>query len=540
MNVAITTHGCPYVAEIERLTGLFFDEGHIEVVTEDQSPDASAAGKFAHPDVEIALVLTAQPGSVAVSGTLRAGTFSTSANHTDAVNTDVIQRKTRSTGTEAANSSALESGEDASWRKRAKHATLHVLHQLLEAFTGEHQPWGVLMGVRPLKLVHKMFERGLPASSVRAQLAEDYLISPERSDLLLEIADVQTQVVPDLYELDRELSVYIGIPFCPTHCAYCTFPAYSMTEKATYVVDFLRAMDLELKHLGGLLREYQIPVTSVYIGGGTPTSLRAHELQQLMESIYREIPAPHSWREFTVEAGRPDTITPDRVKVMKEYGVGRISVNPQTFKAQTLKDIGRGHTPDTVDHRFHYVRDAGFDNINMDMILGLPGETVDDVRYTMERIERLHPDSVTLHTMSFKRSAVVKTQRDRFFIPSVASVRQMMSESSAWARSLGFHPYYVYRQKDILGNLENVGFAMTGKESIYNIAIMEERQTIVGIGGGSVTKAIGKGGQHLGRLANPREPKAFVVTVDQVVAKKDALLRRVFESYTRVGTTPVT
>ncbi|OFW76848.1 MAG: coproporphyrinogen dehydrogenase HemZ, partial [Alicyclobacillus sp. RIFOXYA1_FULL_53_8] len=416
------------------------------------------------------------------------------------------------------------------WRKRGKQAVLHVLHQLLEAATGEHQPWGILTGVRPLKLVHNMQEQGQPDAQIRQQLLEEYLLSSERTDLLIEIADRQKRVVPDLYQLDKEISIYVGIPFCPTHCAYCTFPAYSMVDKATYVDAFLAAMDLEFAHLGRLLQEYKIPVTSVYIGGGTPTSLRAGELQQLMEMIYRDIPNPAAWREFTVEAGRPDTITPDRVEVMRKYGVNRISVNPQTFKASTLKQIGRGHTPDIVDHRFHYVRDAGFTNINMDMILGLPGETVDDVRYTMERIERLNPDSVTVHTMSFKRTAVVNQERNRFEIPHSQVVRQMMRESTAWARERGYLPYYVYRQKDILGNMENIGFSRAGKESVYNICIMEERQTIVGIGGGAVTKLIGPHGKHLGRFANPREPKAFVETIGQVVEKKDELLKSAFEA----------
>jgi oxygen-independent coproporphyrinogen III oxidase len=432
---------------------------------------------------------------------------------------------------QASRETPLSEGSDAvTWRKRGKQTVLHVLHQLLEQVTGEHQPWGILTGVRPLKLVHMMMEQGLPKEQIRTRLLTDYLISPERVELLMEIADIQLQVVPDLYRLDREVSIYIGIPFCPTHCAYCTFPAYSMTEKATYVVEFLKAMDLELAHLGRLLREFEIPVTSIYIGGGTPTSLKAPELEWLMESIYREIPNPETWREFTVEAGRPDTITPDRVAVMRKYGVNRVSVNPQTFKASTLKEIGRGHSPDIVDKRFYLVREAGFENINMDMILGLPGESIDDVRYTLERIERLDPDSVTVHTMSFKRSAVVKTERERFDIPQAQAVRRMVEETSAWAKRLGYHPYYIYRQKDILGNMENIGYAKPGKDSVYNICIMEERQTIVGIGGGAVTKLIGGNGAHMGRFANPREPKAFVETVQEFVERKDKKLRPVLES----------
>jgi oxygen-independent coproporphyrinogen III oxidase len=504
MQIHVTVDQCPFDDEITRMVHLFYEDSDLTIAY------AGEGDKDVHTaDVHIKLGLTSGEDCVTAVGEVAYGT---------------------TTGTATKVKTIPSQADHATWRKRSKQAVLHVLHQLLEKVSGEHQPWGILTGVRPLKLVHSMREQGLPQSEIRQQLLDEYLISPERVNLLLEIAEVQNEVVPDLYHLDREVSLYIGIPFCPTHCAYCTFPAYSMQEKATYVDDFLKAMDVEFAHVGRLLREYEIPVTSVYIGGGTPTSLRANELELLMESIYREIPNPETWREFTVEAGRPDTITPDRVKVMKKYGVNRISVNPQTFKASTLKAIGRGHTPDIVDHRFHYVREAGFDNINMDMILGLPGETLDDVKHTMERIERLDPESVTVHTMSFKRSAVVKNERDRFDIPHSRLVRQMMDEAARWARGLGYHPYYVYRQKDILGNMENVGYAKPGKDSVYNICIMEERQTIIGIGGGAATKLIGAGAKHMGRFANPREPRAFIETIHQVVERKDKVLRPVLES----------
>lgn len=501
------------------MTRLFFDMSQINIQSFDE--DSRELVESDLEDLSIFLRLDRQESQVSAFGRLRVNTSRDS--ESGSVMEPIEARHVKL---------LTESPDPAAWRKRGKQAVLHVLHQLLEAVTGEHQPWGILTGMRPLKLVHTMKENGQDVATIRQQLKSQYLVSEERTNLLLEIASNQERVVPDLYELDHEVSLYVGIPFCPTHCAYCTFPAYSMVEKATYVDAFLQAMEVEFIHLGRLLREYQVPVTSVYIGGGTPTSLRAVELQQLMEMLYAHVPNPESWREFTVEAGRPDTITPDRVRVMRDYGVNRISVNPQTFKARTLKEIGRGHTPDIVDHRFHFVRDAGFNNINMDMILGLPGEDLSDVRYTMERIERLDPDSVTVHTMSFKRSAVVNQQRDRFEIPHTEIVRQMMAETTLWARSLQYHPYYVYRQKDILGNLENVGLARTGKESIYNVCIMEERQTIVGIGGGAVTKLIGPRGKHLGRVANPREPKAYVETIHQVVEKKDELLRSAFESRT--------
>ncbi|MFD2169253.1 coproporphyrinogen dehydrogenase HemZ [Tumebacillus lipolyticus] len=421
----------------------------------------------------------------------------------------------------------VEPPVEAQRKKRSKQAVLFVLHEVLERLTGQGQPWGILTGVRPLKLVHNLIEAGTSFDQIRAIMRDQYLISQERIDLLLQIADVQLRAVPDLYQIDKQVSLYIGIPFCPTHCAYCTFPAYSMEDKATYAPAFLDALEREFAAIGQFLQEESIGVTSVYLGGGTPTSLQAKELTRVFEALYRQIPDADRWREFTVEAGRPDTITPERVEVMRKYGVNRVSVNPQTFKAETLKVIGRGHTPNIVDKRFHLVREAGFENINMDMILGLPGETVDDVRHTRERIEALMPDSVTVHTMSFKRTSNVTKEKDAYEIPHTQVVRQMMAETADWASGLGYHPYYVYRQKDILGNLENVGYAMPGKDSVYNIAIMEERQTIIGLGGGASTKLYKKG-EFLGHIYNAKEPKAYVDSVDATTHKKLAKLRELF------------
>lgn len=526
MNVYVTLEGCSYTREVETLIRLFFEDADVLFHTADVVEDGNHFVDIER-EGQVGAVLhihvTHDETSVTADGKL---SFFTASSLEGPLN-----EKGRQDAFAANYTEPLSSTDSVSVRKRSKHAVEHVVHQLFERATGEGQPWGMLTGIRPLKLAHQLLSEGVKGSEIGERLEERYRIRSDRASLMVEIAEHQLEVVPDLYDLDRAVSVYIGIPFCPTHCAYCTFPAYSMVDKATYVDDFLQAMDVELAHLGRLLAEFQIPVTSVYLGGGTPTSLRAVELARLMESIEREIPGKSEWREFTVEAGRPDTITPDRVQVMKRYGVSRISVNPQTFKASTLKEIRRGHTPDQVDHRFHYVREAGFDNINMDMIIGLPGENIDDVRYTMERIGRLDPDSVTVHTLSLKRSAVVKTERDRFYLAETPEIRQMVEESHEWARGLGQIPYYVYRQRDILGNMENVGFAKPGKESVYNICIMEERQTIVGIGGGSVTKLIGKNAKNFGRFANPREPKAYIDSIHNVISRKDRALREVFMTH---------
>ncbi len=426
-------------------------------------------------------------------------------------------------------------------RKVAKRAILFALHETLSEWTGAVQPWGILTGVRPTKLAHALVRRGLqdgrPVSDAKiaATLQSDYLIDPARARLVTEIIRREREVVPDLYRLDRAVSVYVGIPFCPTHCAYCTFPAYSMVDKAQYAEGFLAALIREIRMAGEVLREYGVPVTSVYVGGGTPTSLKAPELAELLQNLLLHIPARANWREFCVEAGRADTITADRVQVMKDFGIDRVSVNPQSFKAATLKHIGRGHSPDIVDKRFALFREAGFDDINMDLILGLPGENLADVLYSLERTLALRPDEVTVHTLSFKRAAVVTREREAFPVPDDDTVRRMMTAADSALRGAGLRPYYLYRQKDILANLENVGYALPGKEGVYNICIIEEAQTVVALGGGAASKWVTPGSGVITRHQNPSEPLAYVSHIDRLLQVKEAKLRSVCEAINSSG-----
>ncbi|MCY0901863.1 MAG: coproporphyrinogen dehydrogenase HemZ, partial [Firmicutes bacterium] len=355
-------------------------------------------------------------------------------------------------------------------------------------------------------------------------LQDQYAISATRASLLTEITRRERAVMPDLYHLDRAVSLYVGIPFCPTHCAYCTFPAYSMVDKARYAEGFLAALTTEITRAGDLLRQYNIPVTTVYIGGGTPTSLKAPELRHVLETLLRHVPGAGHWREYSVEAGRADTITADRVAVMRELGVNRVSVNPQSFRAATLRAIGRGHSPEIVDKRFALFREAGFTNINMDLILGLPGENLDDVLYTLERTLRLEPDAVTVHTLSYKHSSAVTRDPSAYTVADNPTIVAMMAAADRHLRAAGQQPYYLYRQKDILANLENVGYSLPGKEGLYNIAIIEEAQTILALGGGGASKWVAPSQGVIGRHQNPREPSVYVGTLDPVWAKKEAVL----------------
>jgi oxygen-independent coproporphyrinogen-3 oxidase len=412
-------------------------------------------------------------------------------------------------------------------RSLGKRALLLALHQLLHRRTGRTLPWGVLFGVRPSKLGH-----GEPARV----LVSEYAIRQDRAQLLVEVAENELRALPDLYQLGQEVSIYVGIPFCPTHCTYCTFPAYSMAEKARYAGDYMQALAMEIRAVGEALQAQRIPVTTVYIGGGTPTSLRAAELDYLLTLLQDHLPNADRWRELSVEAGRADTITADRVQVMKAAGVNRVSVNPQSFRDHTLWKVGRGHSAKIIDERFMLFREAGFENINMDLIMGLPGENLEDARFSLMRTLALAPDSVTIHTLSYKRGAQVIKGSEHDEVPAADMVEAMLDLAEQELRQHGLQPYYLYRQKNILAGRENIGYAHVGKEGLYNISIIEEAQTIVALGGGGASKWRDPQSGHIAHTVNARDPAAYVAHIEQIIESKrqhiDALAKKRGLNYT--------
>ncbi len=411
-------------------------------------------------------------------------------------------------------------------RDQAKRALNLALLQALIKYTGIEQPWGTLTGVRPLKLVHNRRQQGIPSSEITQELIQDYLIAPEKVRLMEAIVEKQLQVVPDLYDLEREVSIYIGIPFCPTKCAYCTFPAYAITGKQGSVDHFLAGLHVELEAIGNWLREHEYGVTSIYFGGGTPTSIEAHELDALFETIQRHFPNEGRSRELTVEAGRPDTITRDKINVMKKWQVDRISINPQTFTERTLNAIGRHHTVDEIMEKYELARSMGMKNINMDLIIGLPGEGMEEYLDSLAKIKALRPESLTVHTLSYKTASTMTKNKENYPVASRETIAEMVAVTSEWTKALGYHPYYLYRQKNILGNQENVGYALEGKESIYNIMIMEEKQTIIGLGCGASSKIISPVSNKITRYANPKEPKVYNEQFQQYIDGKLAVLNQ--------------
>ena len=422
----------------------------------------------------------------------------------------------------------LQRGSEKEQFKQVKNAVAHVYLMVLQDFTGITQKWGILTGVRPTKLLHKKMQEGIPLEAAHQQLKVDYLITDEKIQLMQQIVDRQLTVVPDLYSLKREVSIYIGIPFCPTKCAYCTFPAYAINGRQGSVDSFLGGLHYEMRKIGAWLKENGVRITTVYYGGGTPTSITAEEMDMLYEEMVASFPNVSGIREITVEAGRPDTITPEKLAVLKKWNIDRISINPQSYTQETLKAIGRHHTVEETIDKFHLARSAGMNNINMDLIIGLPGEGVEEFTHSLLETEKLMPESLTVHTLSFKRASEMTQNRGRYKVAERTEVEKMMNLAQDWTASHGYVPYYLYRQKNILGNLENVGYSLPNQESIYNIMIMEEQQTIIGLGCGASSKFIDPVSGKITHFANPKDPKSYNDGFEAYTDEKIKILDELF------------
>ncbi len=414
--------------------------------------------------------------------------------------------------------------------KQLKKAVSHVYLKLLQDWTGITQQWGILTGIRPTKLLHNHMKQKTPKEIAHQELREQYLISDGKIDLMQRIVDRQLSVVPDLYELQNEVSIYIGIPFCPTKCAYCTFPAYAINGRQGSVDSFLGGLHYEMREVGKWLKEHNIKITTVYYGGGTPTSITAEEMDMLYEEMNLSFPDVASIREITVEAGRPDTITPEKLEVLKKWNIDRISINPQSYIQETLKAIGRHHTVQETIDKFHLARNMGMNNINMDLIIGLPGEGVPEFAHTLAETKKLMPESLTVHTLSFKRASEMTKNKEKYKVADRAEIERMMEMAETWTEAHNYAPYYLYRQKNILGNLENVGYALENQESIYNIMIMEEQQTILGLGCGAASKFIDPKTGKITQFANPKDPKTYNESFKKYTEEKLNLLRELFSS----------
>lgn len=400
-------------------------------------------------------------------------------------------------------------------RPQIKNVLKQQVYLLLREETGIELPWGTLTGIRPTKIPMGMLKEGKNDDEISHYMKNTYFVSNEKIKLSIDIAKREQKILDGLHKTDG-FSLYIGIPFCPTTCLYCSFTSYPIVKWENRVEEYLTALKREIDFTADIYRDQTLD--TVYIGGGTPTTLNPEQLEELIDYLKKRFDFK-TVQEFTVEAGRPDSITREKLDVLYRCGVDRISINPQTMNEQTLKIIGRQHTADQVKKSFLLAREVGFTNINMDLILGLPGENLAMLIKTLSEIERLNPDSITVHSMAIKRAAgMAQFLSEHEEIKSV-NTPQMMEAAAKTAESMGMKPYYLYRQKNMAGNFENVGYAREGKYGIYNILIMEEIQSIAALGAGSISKVVFPDGR-IERIDNVKDVTLFIEESDRLLEKK--------------------
>ncbi|MBR5565914.1 MAG: coproporphyrinogen dehydrogenase HemZ [Roseburia sp.] len=408
---------------------------------------------------------------------------------------------------------------DFSDRSETKNRLKQHLYLMLKQYSGKELPWGTLTGIRPTKIPMKFLEEGKSREEIEQYMKEAYFVSSEKIDLSIDIAERELKLLQKI-DYENGYSLYIGIPFCPTTCLYCSFTSYPLSAWRSRVDAYLDALEKEIQFVS--VKFYHKKLNSIYIGGGTPTTLEPHQLDRLIRFIKCHFDLSHCV-EFTVEAGRPDSITREKLEVLYKWGVDRISINPQTMKDETLRLIGRHHTVEQTIECYKIAREVGFDNINMDLILGLPGESLEDVHDTMEQIKELNPDNLTVHSLALKRAARLNMFKDDYKDYKMVNTQEHMDLVSSYCKELDLKPYYLYRQKSMAGNLENVGYAKSGKAGVYNILIMEEKQTIMAIGAGTVTKRVFPDGR-IERVDSVKDVGLYIDRIDEMIGRKKELL----------------
>ncbi len=375
-------------------------------------------------------------------------------------------------------------------------------------------PWGISTGIRPAKLARMLLDEGRTGGETVSLLQSEYWIEPDRARLSLDVALREKDIISLAGE--KAVSLYVGIPFCPTRCAYCSFISQALTHNNKFLYPYVDACEREIRRCGEIAAELGLRPISAYFGGGTPTAIPAELLERLIRTLKSSFDMS-DLRELTVEAGRPDTLTPEMMAMLSKNGIRRISINPQTMHQITLDAIGRRHSPEDVERAFELARREGMEIINADLILGLPGETPAMLDETLDRVTALSPEAITVHTMYLKRAARLRGDFEK--LRFAENVNEMMELCRRRMREYGAEPYYMYKQKNTLGNLENVGFAKPGSECLYNVYIMEEVHSILAMGGGASTKLVR--GDRIERIFNPKEAGDYVNRIDEIIQKKE-------------------
>jgi len=386
----------------------------------------------------------------------------------------------------------------------------------LSVLTGKRPEWGILTGVRPVKLCGEIYERLKDREAVLNTLKTVYYLNQEKAELILDTYLHQQEFCGRVRE--KSACVYVGIPFCPTRCVYCSFASNQVTDSE--IERYLTALHKEVEFVGKRMKETGITAETIYIGGGTPTTLTAPQLDELIAKIKDSLDMD-AVKEFTIEAGRPDTITEDKLKVIREHGITRISINPQSMKERTLELIGRSHKPEDIETSFELAKAQGFDNINADIIAGLPEESVDDYLQTLNKVISLDPESITVHCLAVKRASKLIEQDPDFHYKQAELVADMLKQSRDILADAGYFPYYLYRQKHMAGAFENIGYCKKDKDCIYNVRIMDEHQINIALGAGGISKMYYPEENRLERVPNVTNYQEYIKRIDEMLERKE-------------------
>ncbi|MDE7389390.1 MAG: coproporphyrinogen dehydrogenase HemZ [Lachnospiraceae bacterium] len=394
-----------------------------------------------------------------------------------------------------------------------------ALFEILKGITNINPPWGVLTGVRPIKLFRRLAKDG-GLNSAKETFLNNFKVSQEKTDLSVETEQNESKIIA--LSRPESFSLYISVPFCPSRCSYCSFVSASVERTKHLVQPYVDLLCREIELTAGYAKKLGLRLESVYMGGGTPTTLNAQQLDRVLNTVKASFDMTHC-REFTVEAGRPDTITRDKLAAIIGCGVDRISINPQTLNDEILKIIGRRHTAEQTLDAFTLARKLGFNHINMDLIAGLPNESYNSFVATLDKITELDPESVTIHTLSMKRSSNLTQSGKELYADEAAATAKMLSYANKKLHDNGYFPYYLYRQSRMVGNLENTGWSKRGKEGIYNVFVMDETHTILACGAGAVSKLKDSKKDYLERIFNFKYPYEYIGRFDELVKRKERI-----------------
>ena len=412
--------------------------------------------------------------------------------------------------------------KDPNKEKDLERALAVELFKCYSEITNYTPKWGILTGIRPAKL-YRRFAELLGDEQATAFFKKDFCVSDKKLELLKETAISEDEIIHKSGK--KSVSIYISIPFCPSRCSYCSFVSHSVERAKNLIPQYLEFLLKEIASTAEIVKKLGLEVMTIYVGGGTPTTLSAEQLTLLLKTIHSCF--GKSFDELTVEAGRPDTITREKLIALKNGGVSRISINPQTMNDNVLNAIGRKHTTKQTVESFELARKCGFDNINMDLIAGLPGDTVESFKNTIDSIIELNPESVTIHSLSLKRSSGMGQDKELSYLKDGIFAGEMVDYAESRLKSVGILPYYMYRQSKTVGNLENVGYAKKGYEGLYNVYIMDETHTILACGASAVTKLKSVSDGQIERIFNYKYPYEYISRFDEMLDRK----KRVEEFY---------